>query len=123
VLQDIESHNQGIIEEYATITGKVSIGRGTIIHSRTTIRGPAIMGEGCEISLNAYIGPSTSIGDHATILNIEIENSIVMEGTNIDCSRRITNSLIGRNVRILGYEQNLPKGHKLILGEMATVTL
>ena len=46
-----------------------------------------------------------------------------MEGTHIDCGRRITDSLIGRRVRIIGYEQNLPKGRKLILGDMATVTL
>ena len=46
-----------------------------------------------------------------------------MEGTNIDCGRRITDSLIGRKVKILGYEQNLPKGHRLILGDMAYITL
>ena len=46
-----------------------------------------------------------------------------MEGAQIDCGRRIVDSLIGRKVNILGYEQNIPKGHKLILGDMATVTL
>jgi len=46
-----------------------------------------------------------------------------MEGAYIDCGRRIVDSLIGRRVKILGYEQNLPKGHRLILGDMATVTL
>jgi len=46
-----------------------------------------------------------------------------MEGTHIDCGKRITDSLIGRKVEILGYEQSLPKGHRLILGDMATVTL
>jgi len=46
-----------------------------------------------------------------------------MEGTHIDCGRRITDSLIGRHVKILGYEQNIPKGHRLILGDMAKVTL
>jgi len=45
------------------------------------------------------------------------------EGAQIDSGRRITDSLIGRNVKILGYEQNLPKGHRLILGDMPTVTL
>jgi len=44
-----------------------------------------------------------------------------MEGTYIDCGRRIVDSLIGRKVKILGYEQNMPKGQ--ILGDMATVTL
>jgi len=56
-------------------------------------------------------------------MNTEIENSIIMEGADIDCGRRIVDSLIGRKVKILGYEQSLPKGHRLILGDMATVAL
>ena len=56
-------------------------------------------------------------------MNTEIENTIIMEGVYINCGRRITGSLIGRNVKILGYEQNIPRGHRLILGDMATVTL
>jgi len=32
-----------------------------------------------------------------------------MRGTNIDCGRRIVDNLIGRNVKIFGYEQNIPK--------------
>ena len=82
-----------------------------------------MIGEHCEIGPNAYIGPYTSIGDHVTLLNTEIENSIVMSGARIDCGKRVTDSLIGKNVTILSHEQNLPKGHKLILGDMATVTL
>ena len=79
--------------------------------------------EHCEIGPNTYIGPYTSIGDHVILANTEIENSIVMSGAHIDCGKSIVDSLIGRRVRILGHEQNLPKGHKLILGDMATVTL
>ena len=51
------------------------------------------------------------------IQNTEIENSIIMEGTHIDCGRRITNVLIGRNVTIPSQEQNIPKGRRLILGD------
>jgi glucose-1-phosphate thymidylyltransferase len=123
ILHDLQPYNHGITEETATITNSVGIGEGTVIHSRTTIRGPAIIGDHCEIGPNAYIGPYTSIGDQSTIRNTEIENTIVMRGTIIDCGRRITDSLIGRSVTILGHEQNLPKGHRLILGDMATVTL
>jgi len=123
VLQDLAPYNNGIIEETATITNNVGIGQGTVIHSRTTIRGPAIIGDGCTIGPNTFIGPYTSIGNHTTIRNTEIENSIIMEGAYIDCGRRIVDSLIGRRVKILGYEQNIPKGHRLILGDMATVTL
>jgi len=46
-----------------------------------------------------------------------------MEGAHVDCGRRIVDSLIGRKVKILSYEQNIPKGHKLILGDMAYVTI
>ena len=101
----------------------MAIGEDSIIHGRTTIKGPVIIGDHCEIGPNAFIGPYTSIGDHTTIRNTEIENTIIMQGTHIDCGRRITDSLIGQNVTILNHEQNLPKGHKLILGDKATVTL
>ena len=37
---------------------------------------------------HTYIGPYTSIGDNSTITNSEVENSIIMEGTYIDCGRR-----------------------------------
>jgi len=82
-----------------------------------------VVGDRCEIGPDAYIGPYTSIGDHVRIANTEIENSIIMSGARIDCSKRIVDSLIGRKVKVLGYEQNIPRGHRLILGDMATVTL
>jgi len=123
ILQDLQPFNYGTIEDTAIISNNVVIGEGSIIHSRTTIRGPAIIGDHCEIGPNVFIGPYTSIGDHTTIRNTEIENTIVMQGNRIDCGRRITDSLIGRNVSILNHEHNLPKGHKLILGDKATVTL
>jgi len=123
ILHDLQPYNHGRVEDTATISNNVAIGEGTIIHSRTTIRGPIIIGDHCEIGPNVFIGPYTSIGDHTTIRNTEIENTIIMQGTYIDCGRRITDSLIGQNVIILNHEHNLPKGHKLILGDKATVTL
>jgi len=46
-----------------------------------------------------------------------------MEGAHIDCGRRITDSLIGKNVEITDASLNVPKGHKLILGDASKVTL
>jgi glucose-1-phosphate thymidylyltransferase len=76
-------------------------------------------------SNNRFVTPHRPaiIGDHITIRKTEIENNVVMEGTHIDCSRRITDSLIGRKVSILNHEHNVPKGHKLILGDQSIVTL
>jgi len=123
ILHELTPYNHGTIEKTATITNNVGIGQDSIIHSRTTIRGPAIIGDHCEIGPNTFIGPYTSIGDNVIIRNSELENSIIMEGTIIDCGRRITDSLIGRKVKVLGYEQNIPKGHKLILGDMGYITI
>jgi glucose-1-phosphate thymidylyltransferase len=123
VLNDLEPYNRGTVEDAATVINSVGIGEGTIIHRHTAIRGPVVIGDRCEIGPNAYIGPYTSIGDHVTLLNTEIENSIVMSGARIDCGKRVTDSLIGKNVEITDSNQSVPKGHKLILGDMSKVTL
>jgi glucose-1-phosphate thymidylyltransferase len=123
VLNDLEPYNRGTVEDAATITNGVGIGEGTIIHRHTAIRGPVVIGDRCEIGPNAYIGPYTSIGDEVTLLNTEMENSIVMTGARIDCGKRVTDSLIGKNVEITDSNQFVPKGHKLILGDASRVTL
>lgn len=123
ILRDLEPYNLGIIEDTAIIANNVGIGEHTNIHSMTTIRGPVIIGENCEIGPNTYIGPYTSIGDGVTIRNTEVENSIIMEDSYIDCDSRITDSLIGRKVRISNHERNIPKGHKLIVGDQSIINL
>jgi len=46
-----------------------------------------------------------------------------MNGAHIDCGKRITDSLIGKNVEIVDSAKNVPKGYRLILGDQSTVTL
>jgi glucose-1-phosphate thymidylyltransferase len=123
VLHDLSPYNYGTIEDTATLTNNIGIGRDTVIHSRTTIRGPSIIGDCCELGPNSYIGPYTSIGNNVVIKNTEIENSIVMEGTYIDCGKHITDSIIGRKVKVFSFERNIPKGHKLILGDMVYLSI
>ena len=123
VLHELQPYNLGKVEETALVSNSVGIGEGSVVHGRTTIRGPVIIGDHCEIGPNTYIGPYTSVGDHARIANTEIENSIIMSGARIDCGKRITDSLIGKNVEIVNADQGVPKGHKLILGDASKVTL
>ena len=49
----------------------------------SVVRGPAIIGEGCEIR-DAYIGPYTSVGDGCKVLGSEVEHSILLR----DCACR-----------------------------------
>jgi len=71
-----------------TVTNRVGIEEDTVSHNRTTIRGPAIIGDYGEIGPNTYIGPYTSTGDYTTLRNTEIEYTII-EATHIDCDRLI----------------------------------
>lgn len=123
ILHEIVSYNYGRIQDETKVNNRVGIGKNTKIDGDVNVRGPAIIGENCVIGPNTYIGPYTSIGDDTVILNTEIERSIIMEGSYIDCGKRITDSIIGRKVIIKDSNQNLPKGHKLILGDQSTVTL
>jgi len=123
VLQELQPLNEGILEEGAAVSGAARISRDTVIHGRTTIRGPAILGEHCEIGPNVYIGPYTSIGNHVTIRNSEVENSIIMDGAHIECGKRIIDSLIGMKAKIVSSEDNVPKGTRLILGDMTYISM
>lgn len=88
------------IIENSQIDSRVTIERGArIINS--VVRGPAIIGENTLIE-NSYVGPFTSIYHHVTILNAEIERSIILEHSTIrDLGRRMQDSLIGRYAQIM----------------------
>jgi len=46
-----------------------------------------------------------------------------MDGAQIDCGKRIIDSIIGRNATIIDSNSSLPRGHKLILGDMTYVSI
>jgi len=123
ILQEIQPLNEGIIQDGASLVGNIRVSKETKVYNGTTIRGPAIVGEHCEIGPNTYIGPYTSIGNDVTIRNSEVENSIVMEGAYIDCGKRIIDSLIGTRAKVISTEDNVPKGLKLVLGDMTYVNI
>ncbi len=117
-----DAKNSGTIVPGSVIQGKVRIDEGTIIGASVLIRGPVVIGSGCRIS-DAYIGPYTSIGNNVEINNTEIEHSIVMEQATIRCGKRIVDSIVGRHACITSNQTTLPRGHKLILGDNASVEL
>jgi glucose-1-phosphate thymidylyltransferase len=118
VLDDIQTYfENAIIDHLSHVTGKVYIGKNTIIHPNTTIKGPSTIGEDCEIGPNVYIGPYTSIGDKVKVLSGEVESSIIMSNVIINCSRRIVDSIIGKYSRLESGATILPAGIRLVLGE------
>jgi glucose-1-phosphate thymidylyltransferase len=120
ILDDLGERVEGELVE-SRVEGRVVIEPGARLE-RTTVRGPAIVGQGSEIR-NAYIGPYTAIGDEVKIENAELEHSIVLSGSSIrDLEYRIEASLIGKDVRI-GRGPPLPKAYRFVVGDHADVQI
>jgi len=123
VLSDLKTTIKGKVEEGAIVSGNVEIQEGTIIRKGASIRGPATIGEYSEIQEGAYIGPFTSVGSRVKIGGAEVENSIVLEGTTIDCRERIVDSIIGKNSKIVSNLDHRPSGRRFVVGESTFVSL
>jgi len=123
VLGELKGANEGLVEEGAEIIGKVSIGKGTVIKKGSVVRGPAIIGKDCIIGPGTYVGPYSAIGDGCTIIGGEIEASILIGQTYVECHRKIVDSLIGAGCRIVSDDGKLPKGSRLVLGENSQLSI
>ena len=121
ILDCIEASNDGTVEEGSSVSGKVRIGKGTVIRGNSVVMGPSIIGCDCRIGPNAFIGSYTAIGDNCEISKCEINNSIVMDGGSIDTEGMFVACMIGKKSRVLSANGLLPKGHRLVLGENTTV--
>ncbi|MCH8274728.1 MAG: glucose-1-phosphate thymidylyltransferase [Armatimonadetes bacterium] len=120
ILEGMKHTVKGKIED-AKIEGPVTVEEGAKI-VRSTVRGPAIIGAGCEI-LDSFVGPFTSIADRTRVKESEIEYSIVMDDCFIDnVDGRISGSLIGRGVTVTR-SQGKPKSVCLVLGDNSSVVM
>ncbi|MEP7290107.1 MAG: glucose-1-phosphate thymidylyltransferase [Chloroflexota bacterium] len=121
VLEELTPEIRGTVDADSSIDSRVTIERGAEVIG-STIRGPAIIGEGTRI-INSYIGPFTSIYHHVEIENCEIEYSIVLENSKLcNIDTRINGSLIGRNVE-MERAPIRPRALKLTLGDYSKVRL
>lgn len=121
ILETIESDIKGNIEDNVKIKGRVIIGENTTIKSGSVIKGPAIIGENCEIK--GYVGPYTSIGDNTKIIESEIDSSIIIGSSTIKSDKRITESLLGENSKIITDKETYPKGRSFVIGENSIIKL
>src|SRR5438093_3750200 len=123
VLEELEPRNEGEVEPGAKVSGRVRIGKGTVVRKGSVIRGPAVIGEDCTIGPDASIGPYTAVGDHSQIIGADIEDSIVVGDSVIEAPGKIVGSLIGRHASILSADGRGRPGRVLIVGENSTAYL
>ena len=107
--QLIEKMNDSFLgkkENNVKITGKVIVGRNSIIKSDVVITGPVIIGENCIINPGVILGPNTSIGDNSQLSRCKINDSIIMKNCKIDLNVHMINSIISDNSQIIKSDQS-----------------
>jgi glucose-1-phosphate thymidylyltransferase len=118
VLDRIEPRVEGQLVD-SEVEGRVVIEPGARLE-RTTVRGPAIIGAGAQLS-DCYIGPYTAIGEDCVICEAEVEHSILLAGCTVrNLEGRMESSLLGRNVTISrGVRQ--PRAYRFMVGDNSEI--
>jgi glucose-1-phosphate thymidylyltransferase len=117
----LESTHEGAIDDQSKISGRVHIGQKSQI-ANSMIRGPVTIGKNCKIQ-NCFIGPYTSIADDTTLIDIDLEHSVVLKGATIEgISSRIVDSLIGERAHLKVAPQR-PKALRFMIGDDSQIEL
>jgi glucose-1-phosphate thymidylyltransferase len=117
----LESAIAGDIDERSQIIGRVQIDPDSILRN-CTVRGPAIIGSGCHLE-NCFIGPYTSIGDRVTLIDADIEHSVILEEARVEgIDRRIVDSVIGQRSHLRLAAQR-PKALRFMIGKDSQIEL
>ncbi|AFY58285.1 glucose-1-phosphate thymidylylransferase, long form [Rivularia sp. PCC 7116] len=111
----------GEVDARSQVIGRVKIGNGSKVIN-CTIRGPVVIGENCHLE-NCFIGPYSSIADKSTLVDTELEHSVVLEGAKISgIQQRIIDSLIGQRAQVT-LEPRRPKALRFMIGDDCQIEL
>lgn len=121
VLDEFLKHDiKGEVDSLSHIADRVEIKKGARVEN-SHIRGPVSIAEICLIR-NSFIGPFTSIGAGTVVEDSSVEYSVIMPNCQIIKTKRLADSVIGRNTIVVGQEQNF-KATSLFVGDDARVEL
>ena len=122
ILDDsLESTLEGNVDEDSKLSGRVRVGKGSQVKN-SMIRGPVTIGENCKIE-NCFIGPYSSIADNTTLIDIDIEHSVILQGASLEgISDRIVDSLVGERARLKAAPQR-PKALRFMIGDDSQIEL
>ncbi|MFP3144478.1 MAG: glucose-1-phosphate thymidylyltransferase [Caldisphaera sp.] len=126
--EDILEANMVLLDEFnqrsikgisngSSIDGRVTVEEGAQVFNSRVI-GPTFIGYNSIIK-DSYIGPYTMIGDSCNIENSDIENSVILDGSNIS-GVSLRDSLIGQSSKILRINKR-PIAMRFIIGERSSL--
>ena len=117
----LEIDVSGEVDEDSELIGRVTIGEGTRIID-STVRRPVIIGNNCVLE-NCFIGPYTSIADETTLIEADLEHSVILRQAKVlNIQQRIVDSLIGERVQ-LKMAPKRPKAMRFLLGDDSQIEL
>jgi glucose-1-phosphate thymidylyltransferase len=120
ILDNLVERIEGELLE-SQVEGRVVVEPGARLQ-RTTVRGPAIIGAGADLS-DCYIGPYTAVGEGCRIRGSEIEHSILLAGCTVcDLDGRMESSLLGRDVTVRRGERQ-PRAYRFMVGDSSDISI
>jgi len=118
VLEMLETTIEGSVDAATKMSGIVVVEEGATVRN-STLEGPCIVGRNSVIE-NSHIGPFTSIYFECEISDSTITNSIVLEESSISNVRSLTGSLIGKEVKVTGVDE---ESHHLMVGDHSVIVI
>jgi glucose-1-phosphate thymidylyltransferase len=120
VLETIEPRIEGSVDAASRVEGRVVVEEGAqLINS--VVRGPSIIGRNTVVR-DSYIGPYSAVYFDCSIVDSELEHTIVLESSSIEHVPRMQDSLIGKQVSVRRSERR-PRATRLMLGDHSVVDL
>jgi len=116
----LERNLNGEVDSRSRIVGRVEVKPGAIIKN-SLVKGPVSIAEGCQVR-NSFIGSFTSIGAGTVIEDSSVEYSIILDNCRIWKIKRLAESVIGRNTKVVKREQS-PGTTAIFVGDDAVVEL
>ncbi|MBW4576911.1 MAG: glucose-1-phosphate thymidylyltransferase [Aphanothece sp. CMT-3BRIN-NPC111] len=113
VLGEVDAHSQ--------VIGRVEIGAGSQVIN-CTIRGPVAIGQNCYLE-NCFVGPYSSIGDRVTLIDTDIDHSVILQGAKVvGIHQRIVDSVIGQRAEVTVAPRR-PKALRFLVGDDCQIEL
>ncbi|MBW4465897.1 MAG: glucose-1-phosphate thymidylyltransferase [Pegethrix bostrychoides GSE-TBD4-15B] len=117
----LQTNSQGEVDDLSQIIGRVEIGTGSKVIN-CTIRGPVTIGKDCHLE-NCFVGPYSSIADQVSLINTDLEHSVILKGAKIeDIHHRIVDSVIGQRAHLKEAPRR-PKALRFMIGDDCQIEL
>lgn len=110
---------EGEVDESSSLDGAVRLARGAKV-IRSELRGPVAIGPDAVIE-DSVVGPNVSIERDVRIVRSAVEDSIVMEGSQVFDVHGLAASILGRNVEVR--HSGVGGVHRLVVGDQSRVEL